>query len=137
MARYHHHIITNNNLNVTENWKSIVTFSCQVILLYIYIYCKCKVLSFLSRGRDKKASYLFIGNSHPISFIFVISVLFNAFFLVLCNYRGYCTFSISHIQRWFLECEVVCLMPNPKLEDHSWSAVHNSLFNIFSASLHL
>ena len=32
---------------------------------------------------------------------------------------------------------IVSLMPNPKLEDHSLSAVHNYLFNIFATNLHI
>jgi hypothetical protein len=37
----------------------------------------------------------------------------------------------------FLQRGVVCPTPNPKLEDHPLSAVHDCLFNIFAATLHI
>jgi hypothetical protein len=40
-------------------------------------------------------------------------------------------------QRWLLQYEVVSLTLNLKMEDHSWSAVHDCLFNTFADNLHI
>ena len=40
-------------------------------------------------------------------------------------------------QRWFSQCELIASRQTPKLEDHSWPTVHDCLFNMFAANLHI
>ena len=37
----------------------------------------------------------------------------------------------------FYSVRLLASCQTPKLEDHSWSAVHDCLFNIFAANLHI
>ena len=37
----------------------------------------------------------------------------------------------------FYSVRLLASRQTPKLEDHSWSAVHDCLFNIFAANLHI
>ena len=61
-----------------------------------------------------------------------------SFVMVLSNYpsSSEALYDVSE-HPCFYSVRLLASRQTPKLEDHSWSAVHDCLFNIFTANLHI